>query len=197
MVSKIYHFLLVTDLVKLPIERVWESDCPDITQGFKWGGVWSSINEASRKPDHQHIHFNFLHRTYLTPVRLHHMKVINNPLCNLCSLQARVTFIHMFWDCLPVGQFWSNVTCKLSALLQITVPVSASVLVLNDRSTLPLSKLNKRVVFCWVDCSQENDCYPVKAATLSYCQGLNPLFSGRYIFGALHRPNQWCQRADS
>lgn len=147
MVSKIYHFLLVTDLVTLPIQKVWERDCPDITRDFKWVDVWSSINEASRNPDHQHIHFNFLHRTYLTPVKLHHMKVVTTPLCTLCSLQAQGTFIHMFWDCPPVGQFWSNVASKLSELLQLTVPVSICVLVLNDLSTFNLSKFNKRVVF--------------------------------------------------
>ena len=147
MVSKTYHFLLVTNLVTLPIERVWERDCPDIAQDFEWDEVWSSIHEVSRNPDHQHIHFNYIHRTYLTPVKLHHMKVIDNPLCNLCSLQTQGTFIHMFWDCPPVGRFWSNVASKLSDLIQITVPVSICVLVLNDLSTLNLSKFKKRVIF--------------------------------------------------
>ena len=51
--------------------------------------------------------------------------------------------------------------------------------------------------FCWFDCSQENDCYPVEATSFSYCQGLDSFFSGHYVFGALHSPNQWCQWADS
>ena len=102
MVSKLYHFLQVTDLVSLPVERVWRRDGPDRAQDFDWDAMWSSIHEASHNPDHQQIHFNFLHRTNLTPVKLHHMKIISEPCCNLCSLKAQSSFIHMFWDCPPV-----------------------------------------------------------------------------------------------
>jgi len=114
MVSKLYHFLQVTDLVSLPVERIWRRDCPDLAQDLDWDVMWSSIHETSRNPDHQQIHFNFLHRTYLTPVKLHHMKMINEPCYNLCSLKAQGTFIHMFRDCPPVRQFWGNIASKLS-----------------------------------------------------------------------------------
>ena len=56
MVSKLYQFLQVTDLVSLPVERVWRRDCPDLAQDFDWGTMWSSIHEASHNPDHQQIH---------------------------------------------------------------------------------------------------------------------------------------------
>lgn len=55
------------------------------------------------------------------------MKIINDSFCNLCPLKAQGTFIHMFWDCPPVGQLWSNVASKLSDLIQETVPVNMRV----------------------------------------------------------------------
>ena len=91
-VFKLYHFLQVIDLVSLPVERIWRRAYPDLAQDFDWDVMWSSIDEASRNPDHQQIHFNFLHRTYLTPVKLHHMKIINEPCCNLCSLKTQGIF---------------------------------------------------------------------------------------------------------
>ena len=146
MVSKLYHFLQVTGLEPLTVEKVWRRDCPDLAQDFEWDAVWSSIPEASRNPDHQQIHFNFLHRTYLTPVKLRHMKIINESCCNLCSLKVQGTFIHMFWDCPPVGQCWGIVVSMLSDLIDDTVPVTICVLILNNLSTLNISKLKKRVI---------------------------------------------------
>ena len=77
MVSKLYQFLVIPDRFSLPVERVWEKDCPELDEEFDWHDVWSDISQVSRNPDHQQIHYNFIHRTYLTPARLHHMKFVN------------------------------------------------------------------------------------------------------------------------
>lgn len=67
MVSRIYQFLVIPSRLALPIERVWERDYPDLNTDLDWHDVWSNIPEVSRNPDHQQIHYNFIHRTYLTP----------------------------------------------------------------------------------------------------------------------------------
>lgn len=74
------------------------------------------------------------------------MKIINEPCCNLCSLKVQGTFIHMFWDCPPVRQFWGIVASTLSDLIEDTVPVTTCVLILNNLSILNISKLKKRVI---------------------------------------------------
>ena len=147
MVSKLYQFLVIPDRFSLPVERVWEKDCPELDEEFDWHDVWSDISQVSRNPDHQQIHYNFMHRTYLTPVRLHHMKFVNDPLCTLCSLKVQGTYLHMIWDCPPARLFWNNVASKLSTLTDVTVPVNMKTLILNDLSTLTLSKIQKRAVF--------------------------------------------------
>lgn len=206
MVSKLYHFLLVSNLVPLPIERVWKRDCPDLAEDFEWNDVWSSIHEASRNPDHQQIHFNFLHRTYLTPVKLHHMRIINDPFCGLCSLKAQGTFIHMFWDCPPVGQFWSNVASKLSILIHETVPVTLSVLLLNDLSTLNLSKLKMRVIFAGLTAAKKlvatrwkpPNTLTIKCWTLSFLDVVYLELSTARTNGANERTLEvWRSTADS
>lgn len=53
----------------------------------------------------------------------------------------------MFWDCPPVSQFWSGVVSHLSTLVNVSIPVSVPVLILNDLSTLHVSKILKRVIY--------------------------------------------------
>lgn len=147
MVSRLYHFLIIPKHIGLPIERVWLRDCPDLSEEFDWDDVWSSISEVSRNPDHQHIHYNFIHRTYLTPVRMHHMKIVNSPLCTFCPTQSHGTFLHMFWDCGPVSQFWNDVASCLSRLFNVNVPVHMGVLILNDLSPLCVAGVTQRGIY--------------------------------------------------
>ena len=62
MPSKNYQFLVVPDDFPLPVERVCEQDCQELDQEFDWHDVWSDISLVSRNPDHQQIHYNFIHR---------------------------------------------------------------------------------------------------------------------------------------
>ena len=103
MVSKLYTFFLESSYVDLSLGRVWRSDCPDLDPDFDWREVWLNIKEASRNPDHQQIHFNYAHRTYLTPRKLYCMKALSDPFWSLCAMKTPGTFLHMMWDCPPVS----------------------------------------------------------------------------------------------
>lgn len=71
MVFVLYYFFLEACYLELPLDRIWRSDCPSLASDFIWSQVWMQIKEASQNPDHQQIHFNYIHRTYLTPRKLH------------------------------------------------------------------------------------------------------------------------------
>ncbi len=146
MVSRLYQFL-VTPKHSLPMERIWLQDCPDLSEDFDWDDVWASISEVSRNPDHQYIHFNFIHRTYLTPVRLYRMKILNSPLCTLCPAQSHGTFLHMFWECDPVSQFWVRVASCLSRLFDVTIPVHKGIMFLNDLSSICVAGVTQRGIY--------------------------------------------------
>ena len=147
MVSRLYNFFLIPKDTALAIEKIWARDCPDLDDEFEWDEVWASIPAVSRNPDHQYIHYNFIHRTYLTPVKMHHMKIISSPLCTLCSTQSHGTFLHMVWECGPVSQFWSRVASCLSKLFNVTVPVHVSVLILNDLAPLGVTGVTLRAIY--------------------------------------------------
>lgn len=146
MASILYQQLLIASHKTLPLYRIWRKDVQDLKPDFNWDTVLKNIKLSSRNPDHQQINLNFIHRTYLTPRKLHLMKTINDASCTLCSLGAVGTFIHMIWECPPVIQFWNVVANMLSDFVNVKIPVSIPVLILNDLSSLCISKLEKCVV---------------------------------------------------
>lgn len=131
-VSSLYRFLLQHTYRPLALDLIWKKDIPDMMPSFDWDEVWSNVNLASRNPDHQQIHLNFVHRVYLTPRKLHLMKVINDPRCILCSAGDAGSFFHMFWECAPVATFWKMVAFNLSKMFRIRLFCSPAVLILND-----------------------------------------------------------------
>lgn len=134
--SKLYLFILVSSCLHLPLDRLWRKDYPALHPGFDWGVVWDSVKQASHNSNHQKIHFNFIHRSYLTPRKCFLVKRIDSSLCCLCTLQFPGTFffLHIMCDCPLVAQFWCHVALILSDLVGDSVPVTVPVLILNDFS---------------------------------------------------------------
>jgi len=139
-VSILHNFKLEAFYDKPPLDRLWGRDCPSLYPDFNWKDVWVNIKEASRNPDHQQIHFNFVHRAYLTPRKLYLMKRLTDPMC------STGTFLHMMWECPPVAQFWTQVAARLSDLVSAAIPVTVPVLLLNNLTMLNLNSQHKRTV---------------------------------------------------
>ena len=100
----------------------------------------------SRNPDHQIIHFQFVHRTYLTPHKLHRMKILDTCLCSLCPLNKPGTFMHMVWECKPVADFWKQVASAISLLTAKNIPVNPQTLILDNLSSINASLGQRRVI---------------------------------------------------
>lgn len=154
LVSILYNFILEASYLyaKLPLDRLRRRDCPSLDPEFTWEDVWVNIKEASHNPDHQQIHFNFVHRTYLTPRKLHLMKRLTDPTCTQCVLKVPGTFLHMMWECPPVAQFWTQVASRLSDLVSATTPVTVPVLLLNNLTMLNLNNQHKCTVLAGLTC---------------------------------------------
>lgn len=142
-VSRLYVFLLQHSYKPLALDTLWRSDIPDLKPTFDWDKVWVNLGLASRNPDHQQIHYNYIHRIYTTPRKLHLMKIIDNPTCTLCSSKAIGSFFHMFWECTPVSKFWKMIAFNLSQLFKVKLPCSPAIIMLNDLPKLGLT-LDKR-----------------------------------------------------
>merc|ERR1712131_23841 len=99
MVSLLYNSFVVASYKPLQLDRIWREDIPFLEHDINWENIWSNIKLSSRNPDHQQIHLNFVHRTYLTPRKLYLMNWIADPTCTLSTLGTTGTFVHMFWEC--------------------------------------------------------------------------------------------------
>lgn len=96
-VSKLYRYFLEKSYVTLPINAFWRADIPDLAPNFNWDGVWDTVKQSSRNPDHQQINLNFIHRTYMTPRKPYSMKIKENLNYTLCTTGTVGTFFHMIW----------------------------------------------------------------------------------------------------
>ncbi len=85
MASILYQFFLETSYKGLLLtDRAWKHDGPELDSDFDWKAIWVNIKEACCNPDHQKNNFYCIHRTYLTPRKLHCMKMINSPFYAFC-----------------------------------------------------------------------------------------------------------------
>lgn len=64
------------------------------------------------------IHFNYLHRTYRTPLQLVRMGLSTDASCWRCG-EREATFYHLSWTCGPIGAYWENVFRTMSLMMHI------------------------------------------------------------------------------
>lgn len=141
-VSLIYKDLFQRTSTPLPVTQAWNSEF-DTKQSINWVEVWGNISLASRNPNHQMIHFNFIHKTYLTPQKRYKMKLTISPNCLLCSLNISGSFLHMMWECSPVKYFWEQIAKYLSKVLQTNIPCCPELMLLNDDDVLSLNVVQR------------------------------------------------------
>lgn len=129
LVSQLYTLFQTTSYKALPIIHVWTEDLKHYIGEvpLDWEKIWSSIVIASKNPDHQQIHFNYIHRTYLTPRKGYLMKRLSSPNCTLCPDGLTGSYMHMYWECKDVRLFGAVVCVTLSDMLAVAVPCSPTV----------------------------------------------------------------------
>ena len=157
LVSRIYSLIRDASYKILPIVHVWSNEMKHYIGGdsLNWEKIWSSIVFASKNPNHQQIHFNYIHRTYLTPRRNFFMKRLSSPNCTLCSDGLAGSYLHMYWECKDVKLFWGEVCSTLSNVLEVTVPCSPIVLLLNDTTSLKLACWKRRILLTGITAAKK------------------------------------------
>ena len=146
--SSIYISLLKALHTPLGTCSVWSKDLNLDEQTSSLNRTWGEILLSSKNPDHQMIHWKFLHRYYLTPLKRYYMHLSQTPTCNLCNLEQRGTLMHYFWFCPTVLDFWHQLADDLTTLVEQKIPCSPSVFLLNDFSSFNISLQQKRLLLC-------------------------------------------------
>lgn len=189
LVSKLYKRLVESSCKPLAIHQIWERDL-DFSDGvIDWMRVWDNLEATSKNPNHRLIHFNLIHRLYLTPRKRHLMKLVPTPTCDLFSLGQMGSFLHMFWECPDVVAFWKLVSSVLSDLTGENVPYCPKLLLLNDTSSLDLSAPLSRVLFAGLTAAKKMLALAVETPTHSQPDTVTAVISGHSLHGTICRQN--------
>ena len=147
MVSKVYKFIS-QPRVPLAVETIWSRDIPFTDEEeICWDKVWENLQDTFKNPNYQLINFTFIYRMYLTPRKRHAMKIIPSPNCDLCTFNVPGSFLHLFWECPNVYAFRRHLCSTLSGMFEVTIPLSPTLLLLNDHSSLELSSEQRRILW--------------------------------------------------
>lgn len=76
-------------------DQQWDKICKNIFLGM-------SCNKIIEQ------NYKFMHRVYITPLRLNRMYPNLTSKCNRCKIQVG-TLLHMFWECKQLTDFWNSV----------------------------------------------------------------------------------------
>lgn len=106
-VSKLYKFIS-DPWAPLSVVSIWDRDLPSLEKE-KFTGTTYGRHDTFKNPEHQLMHFKFIHRMYLIPRKRHAMKIITSPICDSITLNSVGSFIHMYWDCSSVSALWRQI----------------------------------------------------------------------------------------
>ena len=182
LVSALYSFLLEPSGGPLTVHQVWARDLDLSNNEICWPTVWDNLDETSKNLNHKLIHFKLIHRIYLTPRKRFLMKLIHSPVCDLCSLGQVGTFLHMYWECPAVTSFWKLVSSTMSELLEVDIPCSPGILLLNDTSLLNLSSTRTHILLAGLTAAKKMLALRWKPPhTLTRAQWLQTFLSTLYM----------------
>lgn len=123
-ISPCYHMLLMEYLSAYHTRAMsqWEEDVGTWT-GDQWEEAFQSANMCSLNVSQKVSQLYILLRVHYTPVKLHKMGRLQNPLCSRCRRTVG-DLIYNLWRCPKVHHYWSLVLSTLNSVFQVNVPLN-------------------------------------------------------------------------
>ncbi|XP_069076674.1 uncharacterized protein [Pleurodeles waltl] len=94
----------------------WETALRSPLNACTWTMALTTTREVSWNARFRFTQFNYLHQTYLTPVRINRMFPQATPGCPRCRC-PEADFYHMTWSCSPILSAWHNITAQTATWL--------------------------------------------------------------------------------
>uniref|UniRef100_H3BDB3 Reverse transcriptase zinc-binding domain-containing protein n=1 Tax=Latimeria chalumnae TaxID=7897 RepID=H3BDB3_LATCH len=108
-----------------------------------WKDICFLLKNVTLASKYKLNHFKTIHRLCYTPTRLHHMDPASSPMCWRCK-DSNGTLFHIFWECLRIWHFWSEVSVFVQKVVGWPLPESPVLFLLldvSDLDTLPKGRL--------------------------------------------------------
>lgn len=154
LLSQIYKLFSHHDnTTSLPIDK-WTSDLQAQTEN-NWQIICTNTFTISSNSNIQLIQYKILHRTHITTHKMHLMGLTDTNTCTYCPTITD-NHHHAFWNCPPVRQFWSEVMRDLSVILSLSIPLSPTIALLGDLSSLSTPKHLQTFILISITVAKKN-----------------------------------------
>ena len=101
-----------------PARAAWDRELGTPLEDVQWSCICKLTKSVSCKSRFKLTHFNFIHRTCITPVTLHKMDSNRSTECPCCK-HLTASFVHLAFSCSQVLEFWTKVLDRLQPLFHI------------------------------------------------------------------------------
>lgn len=120
--STLYLSLLESDSPKMNAHwGKWQADIPGLDRET-WEECFEDGSKLVISSRDKLLQTKFMHRVYYTPQRLHQIYPDRSPNCPRCQ-SPDSTYMHMFWTCPRIVQFWETIFESIDIRLQLTLPI--------------------------------------------------------------------------
>lgn len=108
LISKYYFTLLTSSFTRMDrVSAQWKADITSIMEE-SWTEVLDTMLPSMISAKEKLLQFNYLHRIYYTPQRLHKMGSLESPECYRCRGTVG-DFFHKVWQCPIIVRFWKTI----------------------------------------------------------------------------------------
>jgi len=136
------QYLVLTETKLLNLRTKWEQELECTFEDSRCESICEEAPSFSQNSRHKLLQFNIIHRTYLTPQRLHRINESISHLCPPCKTETG-NLIHIFWKCHKFRLYWGSILEILKEMIGFEISSSPKLAWLGNISDIPLSKRNK------------------------------------------------------
>ena len=195
LLSQIYKIISHSDNSTVLPSNKWEQDLSITPDADFWTQICKNIYLMTKNANLQLIQYKLLNRTHYTGQKMFKMGFTSET-CAQCTQNCPDTYIHATCHCTPIKLFWKEVIGSLSDFMDCRIPLSPSLCLLGDTTTLTIDKTNHRLLLT-SNYRQEN--YPHKLEIKKHHtpNSLEKFTHRPHLTGILTFPSQQHSRTSS
>ncbi len=120
-ISYFYDYFLSYDSQNIDtvVER-WEKDLQSEYEKDIWNACIQSSQSTFLFNVYKEMQYRILHRRHETPYFLNKIDSNRSPLCIKCKSEVG-TYMHCFWECSKIAEFWSHILEELSSVFKCKI----------------------------------------------------------------------------
>ncbi|KAJ1142610.1 hypothetical protein NDU88_008924 [Pleurodeles waltl] len=110
------HLISLLHKAMSPARAAWNRDFTAPLLESEWTRVNALTQTVSYNARFKLVHYNFLHKTYVTPSGLRRTSVARSDACPRCG-GGTADFMHLAWHYRSIRDFWAQVTTEIQRVV--------------------------------------------------------------------------------